>query len=170
MGGGGRSSQQNTARQMTARDAPPTARSARGGAGIPPDAPRMHYNGQDWVQLWDPDESAWYWYCEATQFAQWETPGADPSHYSYGIEEERPTSSGTNASDSGYESAGAMTDYSTDGERANDWSDSEFTGDTTTPLWQEYWDEQAQAKYWYCAATVITYVLDLFALLAFFLH
>jgi len=106
-------------------DAPPTARSAREGAGIPPDAPKMEYDGETWVQLWDPDEKAMYWYCERTQAAQWEKPGEEDAY-----------------------SVGGMTDYSTDYsyESGGEYTDSEY-GDNTE--WQEFWDESAQAKYWY---------------------
>ena len=107
-------------------DAPPTARSARDGGGIPPDAPKMEYDGETWVHLWDPEEKAMYWYCERTQAAQWETPGEEDDAYS----------------------VGGMTDYSTDYsyESGGEYTDSEY-GDTTE--WQEFWDESAQAKYWY---------------------
>lgn len=64
--------------------------------GIPPDAPKVVHGGEAWVQLWDPDEKAAYWYCERTQEAQWNTPGMPEDEYY----------------DSGYESGGAMTDYS----------------------------------------------------------
>jgi hypothetical protein len=106
-------------------DAPPTARSAREGGGIPPDAPKMEHDGETWVQLWDPDEKAMYWYCERTQAAQWETPGEEDTY-----------------------SVGGMTDYSTDYsyESGGEYTDSEY-GDATE--WQEFWDESAQAKYWY---------------------
>jgi hypothetical protein len=114
----------------SARDQPPSARSARGGAGIPPDAPKVTFQGDTWVQLWDPDERANYWYCERTQQAQWEEPGAPPDNHS------------------GYESSGAMTDYSTDGYTSGgSVSGSEWGGDESE--WQEFWDESAQAKYWY---------------------
>lgn len=110
--------------------APPTARSARGGAGIPPDAPSMMYEGEKWVQLWDPEESAHYWYCERTQAAQWDPPGTE-----------------TNGAESdGYESMGGMTDYSTDAYSSGGEYDSDYGGNSE---WQEFWDEQAQAKYWY---------------------
>jgi hypothetical protein len=58
------------------------------------------------------------------------------------------------ADDSGYESAGAMTDYSTD---HND-EYSAYTDDTgyDDTVWHEYWDESAQAKYWYNEITVST--------------
>jgi len=49
-----------------------------------------------------------------------------------------------------------MTDYSTDHyESGGEYTDGEY-GDGSgyhTP-WQEFWDEQAQAKYWYNAQTV----------------
>lgn len=128
----GRNSSRPSAR-LTSRshEGPPTARSARGGAGIPPHAPRVMHNGEEWVQLWDPDEHSVYWYCERTQAAQWEEPGTE----------------------SGYESAGALTDYSTDNyESGGEYTDSEYGGEQSQ--WQEFWDEQAQAKYWYNNNTV----------------
>ena len=122
--------------------APPTARSAREGAGIPPDAVRMEHpeDGSDWVQLWDPDENANYWYCEETQAAQWEEPGQDPYNYNYNYD-----------SEAGYETDAtnqtAMTDYSTDYYSG---AESEYSAHSDGAVeWQEYWDESAQAKYWY---------------------
>lgn len=136
----------------SARDAPPTARSARGGAGIPPDAPRMLYNNEEWVQLWDPDESAYYWYCERTQFAQWDAPGA-ANNASTTTMVQSYLNQISEGEDSGYESAGAMTDYSTDhyDEHSTYTDDSGYEGNE---VWHEYWDESAQAKYWYNEATV----------------
>jgi hypothetical protein len=130
-------------------DAPPTARSARGGAGIPPDAARMTYNGEEWVQLWDPDEAAYYWYCERTQFAQWDAPGTANNASAATMVANYYASEGD---DSGYESAGAMTDYSTDHYDEN----SVYTDDSgyDNTVWHEYWDESAQAKYWYNEITV----------------
>eukprot|EP01034_Spumella_vulgaris_P024541 gene24541-30900_t len=125
----------------SARDheGPPTARSARGGAGIPPDAPRMRHGGEEWVQLWDPEETAYYWYCERTQTAQWETPGGD-------FNDRETDESGT---ESGYNSEGAMTDYSTDYNSDYGGQDSGSEWENGQGEWAEYWDEQAQAKYWY---------------------
>lgn len=131
-------------------DAPPTARSARGGAGIPPDAARMTYNGEDWVQLWDPDEAAYYWYCERTQFAQWDAPGAANNASSATMVANYHNAN--DGDDSGYESAGAMTDYSTDhNDEYSAYTDETGYDDT---VWHEYWDESAQAKYWYNEITV----------------
>eukprot|EP01041_Mallomonas_annulata_P005871 gene5871-11861_t len=112
--------------------APPTGRTARDDP-IPQDAPRIVHEGALWVQLWDPAENSWYWYCQDTQVSQWEQPGAGDVD---------------NIPEQGYESSDAMTDYSTDhdGSEGN-YTDSEF-GDTASG-WQEFWDEQAQAKYWY---------------------
>ena len=130
-------------------DAPPTARSARGGAGIPPDAPRMTHHGQEWVQLWDPDEAAYYWYCEATQVAQWEAPGSANNASAVTVLANYNYSEGE---DSGYESAGAMTDYSTDHyDESSMYTDG---SDYDNTVWHEYWDESAQAKYWYNEITV----------------
>lgn len=131
-------------------DAPPTARSARGGAAIPPDAPHVTYNGEDWVQLWDPDEAAYYWYCERTQFAQWDEPGAANNQSSVTIVANY-LQNVNEGDDSGYESAGAMTDWSTDHDGQSAYtSDSEYE----SSVWQEFWDESAQAKYWYNNNTV----------------
>lgn len=155
IGGGGHRSVNATPRTPGRQ---PSARSARGGAGIPPDAPRLKYKGEEWVQLWDPDENHYYWYCELTQAAQWETPGQvhpqgqPPGAYSNGL---------TVLTEQGYESDSrpgssysiAATDYSTDGYSSDGGAsyDSEFGGGGNP--WQEYWDEQAQAKYWYNNAT-----------------
>ena len=115
------------------QDAPPTARSARDLAGIPPDAPKIKFEGQTWVQLWDPEESAYYWYCPKNKKAQWEKPGE------------------VYESSSGYDSSGALTDYSTDWyDSGGDNTDSEYGGDN----WQEFYDDSAQAKYWYNSVTV----------------
>ena len=132
-GPGGPPSAQPSARSMpgTARSAPPTARSARGPEGIPADAPKMEYGGEEWVQLWDPDEKATYWYCVATEAAQWEDPGTEPAYDGY---------------DTGYDTEGAMTDYSTDYYSGAETDYSEYAADT---VWQEFWDDSAQAKYWY---------------------
>jgi hypothetical protein len=100
---------------------PPTARSAKDGTPRPKEVLKVHVQGVEWCQLWDADENAWYWYCEATSAAQWD----QPNEY-------------------GYESNGALTDYSTENDGWNTESGSQ---------WQEYWDEQAQAKYWYNTST-----------------
>lgn len=118
------------------RENPPTARSARDPGGIPLNAERFTYEGKAWVQLWDPAEQLYYWFCEATQEAHWERPDQVQARY-----------------DSGYESAGAMTDYSTDYSTGPDFSDSEYDGSGTGGLWSVYFDEQAQAKYWYNSQT-----------------
>lgn len=140
--GGSRRSNSSTPRrrgskggQLSARERglPPTALSARGGAGVPHDATHVEYGGDDWVQLWDPDEYSWYWFNRRTQVAQWEYPGTDAADYS------------------GNESAGGMTDYSTDGGDESGY-ESEYNAGSAQyggSPWQEFWDEQAQAKYWY---------------------
>jgi DNA-binding transcriptional regulator GbsR (MarR family) len=135
-------------------EAPPTARSARGGAGIPPDAPRMTYNGDEWVQLWDSDEAAYYWYCEHTQFAQWDAPGVANNQSSATMVASY-LNQISEGEDSGYESAGAMTDYSTDHYDEHSMYTDDSGYDNT--LWHEYWDESAQAKYWYNEITVSLY-------------
>eukprot|EP00605_Chrysophyceae_sp_TOSAG23-4_P000593 GSChrysophyteH1.ASY1.ANO1.670.1 assembled CDS len=136
MGTGGPRSAAPSARSVpaSARSAPPSARSARGPEGIPADAPKMQYNGDEWVQLWDPDENATYWYCVATEAAQWEEPGTAPE-YDYS---------------SGYDTEGAMTDYSTDYYSGAETDYSEYQ---TEGEWQEFWDDAAQAKYWYNEST-----------------
>lgn len=133
--------------------APPTARSSRDGSSIPPDAVKMHHDGDEWVRLWDPEERAFYWYCERTQAAQWDAPGSaanstDLVPYGQGYSD-----------DSGYESGGAMTDYSTDhyesgGEES--WDDNHRQLETINSPWHEYWDDLAKAKYWYNNETVST--------------
>ncbi len=96
--------------------------------------PRIQFDGDEWIQYWDAEQNAAYWYCERTKIAKWEQPGSE----SY---------------DSGYESSGALTDYSTDNyESGGEYADSEY-GESDV-VWQEYWDEQAQAKYWYNNNTV----------------
>ncbi|CAE7533229.1 unnamed protein product, partial [Symbiodinium microadriaticum] len=111
----------NSSRGPISARPPPSARSARDGTPRPKEALRVTANGADWTQLWDPAEKSWYWYCEASGAAQWEQPV------------------------DGYESSGALTDYSTD---ANDsgWNSS---GAEQAGPWQEFWDDEAQAKYWY---------------------
>jgi hypothetical protein len=120
--------------RMNSSRAPPSARSARDGTPRPKDAMKLLVHGVEWVQLWDSVESAWYWYCEASGAAQWEQPTEyyDPA--------------ATTAS--GYESAGAMTDYSTDNYESGGETYQEEGGSSYGP-WQEFWDESAQAKYWY---------------------
>ena len=162
--GTGRGSMMSTRQKrggMSARSAPPTARSARGGAAITPDTIKLKYKGEDWAKLWDPDEKAWYWYNEATQAAQWDMPGEEPEEY-------------------GYSSGGALTDYSTDayGESGGEITDGD-TGDAgggavivaaNGSQWSEFWDEAAQAKYWYNYATVsVTGASNPFMLCHFFL-
>eukprot|EP00981_Chlorochromonas_danica_P007949 scaffold1931_cov215-Ochromonas_danica.AAC.5 len=133
----------------TRGSAPPTARSARSGP-LPTDAPRLLYGGQEWVQLWDDEQQAYYWWCAATEVAQWEQPGMEQYYQqsSYNAQATHPATvvEGKDGEESGYESGGgALTDYSTDHE-ASYYTDSEGGGDYND--WQEYWDEQAQAKYW----------------------
>lgn len=144
------------------REAPPTARSARDGSTIPPDAARLHYAGEDWVQLWDPEERAYYWYCERTQAAQWDAPGAvahgsDMVTYAHG-----------DGDDSGYESGGALTDYSTDHYESGGeehWSTNGHRIDSSHSQWHEYWDDLAKAKYWYNSVTVKTFKFIFFVLI-----
>ena len=103
--------------------APPSARSAKDGTPRPDDAAKLIHGGKEWVQLYDGEVQAYYWYCEKTGEAQWEQPGL-------------PAESG----------GGYMTDYSTDYYS----SGGEYDQAAQNPTgWQEYWDEQAQAKYWY---------------------
>lgn len=131
----------------TINSAPPTGRSARM-EPIPPNAPRLFYAGQEWVQLWDSEHQAPYWWCANTQKAQWEQPGIENtlSYQSHAEEKEDAIS------DSGYESTSGMTDYSSDHDISYFRSEeSDLDG------WQEYWDEQAQAKYWYNNNTVSSF-------------
>ena len=93
------------------------------------------------MELWDPVEKCYYWYCERTQAAQWETPGEESVHHLIAFNEN---------DESGYESGGAMTDYSTDNYESGD-DATEFAGNSD---WHEYWDDAAQAKYWYNNLTV----------------
>lgn len=145
-GPGRYSARDNSARSPRVKrdsiDPPPSARSARDVAGIPADALKIKYEGQTWVQLWDPDENYHYWYCPKTKHAQWEKPGEPVAN-------------------SGYDSSGAMTDYSTD------WYESggEHTDSESASEWQEYYDDAAQAKYWYNAVTVkqVALILKIFS-------
>lgn len=125
----------------------------------------MQHNGEEWVQLWDADEGAYYWYCERTQVAQWETPGEETDYY-YDQQQQQQYLGEVREEDSGYESGGAMTDYSTDHYdeySRGDISDAEYAqggegigyGEGSAyPEWEEYYDEQAQANYWYNNITV----------------
>jgi len=145
---------------------PPTGRSAREGL-IPKDAPKLLYKDKEWVQLWDYDQNAYYWWNDKDQVAQWEQPGMetyDPSagYYTNGgtfnnlqtattpVKEE--TEEDDTYTESGYESSGgALTDFSSDHHHHVDYGygyDGE-DGSSLATEWQEYWDEQAQAKYWY---------------------
>lgn len=133
----------------TISSAPPTGRSAREGP-IPSTAPRLLYNNQEWVQLWDQEQRAYYWWCDKTQIAQWEQPGMMP------VSDEPMEDRDDAASDSGYESTSGMTDYSTDHEDSHYGSEvGELDG------WTEYWDEQAQAKYWYNNKTVSCKIISI---------
>lgn len=123
--------------RLNSSRAPPSARSARDGTPRPKELLKVTVGGVDWIQLWDPAESAWYWYCEASGAAQWEQP-TEQQYQQYQQEYYQ-------NDQSGYESGGAMTDYSTD----NYESGNESYGTETFGPWQEYWDESAQAKYWY---------------------
>lgn len=170
--GSARRSMPNTARSM--HSAPPTARSAKG--AIPPHAPRMFYGGEEWVQLWDADEAAYYWYCERTEAAQWDAPGEEYADYEYlsdvpeGDNEKQNSRPGSSyaGSDSGYDtgyetgydSEKAMTDYSYDhfddysratsaNSQAAHAGGSLADGLSGVAEWEEYFDEQAQANYWY---------------------
>lgn len=110
---------------------PPSARSARDGTPRPKDTMKLVIHGVEWVQLWDPAETSWYWYCEASGAAQWEQPSENDFASTGG----------------GYESAGGLTDYSTDNYESGGES---LQGEGTWyGPWQEFWDESAQAKYWY---------------------
>lgn len=91
----------------------------------------MNVSGVVWQKVWDATSLAWYWYCPATGVSQWEDPSIG---------------------DDGYESTGALTDYSTE-YYGSDIAESEF-GDGGKEEWQEFWDESAQSKYWYNTATV----------------
>ncbi len=123
--------------------APPSARSARGGAGIPAACRRIVYDSREWCELWDPDEEAYYWYCELTQEAQWDNPlggDGDEVDHAYGA-------------GSGYQSEGGKTDYSSDGGYLGYDSGTDKSVGGGGAVWQEFWDEQAQAKYWYNSHT-----------------
>lgn len=179
--GGGRNSAFNTGggANIFGTNGPPTGRSAKEGH-IPATAPRLLYGGHEWVQLWDYDENAYYWWCSQLQHAQWEQPGLEAmmyaanaasgipattaadinaSSYNNAVVPSAPGTSGypTDQSDayseSGYESSGgALTDYSTDHE-ASYFEDYDHAA-AAAQGWHEYWDESAQAKYWYNENTV----------------
>jgi hypothetical protein len=126
--------------RLNSSRAPPSARSARDGTPRPKDTLKIIVHGVEWVQLWDAVETSWYWYCEASGAAQWEQP--TESDWARG---------GGGAG--GYESAGGLTDYSTDNYESGGESlggDGEGgEGGAWYGPWQEFWDESAQAKYWY---------------------
>jgi hypothetical protein len=103
-------------------------------------AEKLEFEGHEWMQLWDEQTHAFYWWCEALRMSQWHRPGTD---------EENDNRFETQT-DSGNESVGGMTDFS-DHESAL-YPESEY-GEAST-VWQEFWDEQAQAKYWYNNSTV----------------
>lgn len=108
---------------------PGTSRKAN--APIAASAPRMFYNGAEWVQLWDETYQAAYWYNENSGESTWWQPGTEPEY-----------------DENYYSSDGNITDYSTEYESGKEYSGSE-AGEGDLTGWQEYWDEQAQAKYWY---------------------
>jgi hypothetical protein len=106
--------------------------------------PKVTVHGQEWVQLYDENYHAPYWWCEALGQSQWHQPTEDDGASEFDVK-----------SESGYESVGGLTDYSD--HESSYYSESE-AGDHGIagggPIWQEYWDEQAQAKYWYNNVTV----------------
>ena len=106
----------------------------------------MEYDGDMWYQLWDMEQNLPYWYCEETGKSQWATPGEDDEAASNG----------------------AMTDYSTDHySSGGEYTDSEYDGGQQ---WQEYWDEQAQAKYWYNNVTVRSWLIFISTLVLSFVN
>jgi hypothetical protein len=96
------------------------------------DASVIHYQGDDWVRHWDPNEQAWYWFNTNSQVAQWEYPGESAGSSEGGYDSGAPDSN-----DEGYSSG-----YDSSLDHSN------ITGQSESP-WEEYWDEQAQAKYWF---------------------
>jgi len=91
--------------------------------------------GEEWVKIWDNNHAAFYWWCEEKQMTQWE----DPRDF---VDKRSEDS----------DSVGGLTDYSTDADELN--LDNPKENKVLGP-WQEYWDEQAQAKYWYNNETVL---------------
>jgi hypothetical protein len=110
-------------------------------------AEKLEFDGHEWMQLWDEQTHAFYWWCEALQMSQWHRPGTD---------EENDNKFETQT-DSGNESVGGMTDYSD--HESTLYPESEY-GEASS-LWQEFWDEQAQAKYWYNNSTVSVICISL---------
>jgi hypothetical protein len=113
------------------------------GAEGPLDSDTVVVNGKQWRRMWDAGSSAHYWFCEDTKMSQWDNP-----LHSLVLED-------------GYESSGALTDYSTDHDESMDES-SLVGGDLEE--WQEFWDEVAQSKYWYNNLTVSAYMLHFYAI------
>jgi hypothetical protein len=123
--------------ESSRHDGPPTGRSARGGAGIPASCRRVIHDSREWCELWDDDEEAYYWYCELTQEAQWDRPDvADDLDHGYA------------SAGGGYQSEGGRTDYTSDHSYGYN-SGTDFSQGGGGEEWTEYWDESAQAKYWY---------------------
>lgn len=115
--------------------------SARSNLGRTADTLPILVNGNQWVKLWDVSNQTFYWWCDKLQLAQWEDPRA-----------KTPESEIENDSIS----VGALTDYSTDGDEQ--FTENQKHANNSSP-WQEYWDEQAQAKYWYNNETVRLFLL-----------
>jgi hypothetical protein len=123
--------------------------------------PHLVVGGQEWIQLYDDHSHAYYWWCEKLQLSQWEKPTELYNGVAGGGGDYNDA-----MSESGYaESVGGnLTDVS-DQESAY-YSESEAgdghhgghaghgMGGINGSGWQEYWDEQAQAKYWYNNHTV----------------
>jgi hypothetical protein len=117
-------------------------------------------NNEEWVQLNDNNQNTPYWYCIQSHAVQWNKPGPeriDMNEPSY------KNSTDIESSDAGYESGGALTDYS----EGNYESGGERTGSEigNEDEWHEYWDEQAQAKYWFNHSTVTQLNINIMTLL-----
>jgi hypothetical protein len=92
--------------------------------------------GNEWSRLFDQASANYYWYCEKTGESRWSNPAE--------------------TLDEGYESSGALTDYSSEQYESGD--DASLYSEYVDDDWQEFWDEAAQSKYWYNNTTVGQYV------------
>lgn len=113
--------------------------SARSNHGVKPDTLPILVNGNEWSKLWDASNQTFYWWCDKLQVAQWDDPR---------LKIPQPEQENDNVS------IGGLTDYSTDGDEQ---STENLKHSNNSSPWQEYWDEQAQAKYWYNNETVRLY-------------
>ena len=93
----------------------------------------------DWVEMHDPETNATYYFNNRTHATSWHLPTE-------------------NDSSSGYETSGSVADYDTDFFDESSASENEEDGGEEDEgnfekqseiEWEEYYDDEAQAKYWY---------------------